>query len=55
MIRARSVLKSWFYRGAKPLADQFHDWMDSYLHRDEDLAYICLYEYDPSRTIPSAW
>ena len=53
MIRARSVLKSWFYRGAKPLADQFHDWMDSYLHRDEDLAYICLYEYDPSRTYPS--
>lgn len=53
MIRARSVIKSWFFRGAKPLADQFHDWMDSYFHKTEDIPLICLYEYNAGLTYPA--
>ena len=44
-IRPRITLKSWFYRGAKPLSDQFHDWIDSFYHKDEDKAYVGLRPY----------
>ncbi len=44
-IRPRITLKSWFYRGAKPLSEQFHDWIDSYYHKDEDRAYVGLRPY----------
>lgn len=44
-IRPRATIKSWFYRGAKPLASMFHDWMDSYYHKDEDKAYVALRQY----------
>ncbi|THU36926.1 hypothetical protein FAM09_18355 [Niastella caeni] len=32
-----NTLKNWFKRGFKPLQQQFHDWMDSYWHKDEQL------------------
>lgn len=30
-----SVLKNWFKTGAKPLQQQFWDWMDSFWHKSE--------------------
>lgn len=44
-IRPRTTIKSWFYRGAKPLASMFHDWIDSFYHKDEDKAYVGLRQY----------
>jgi hypothetical protein len=44
-IRPRNTIKSWFYRGAKPLASMFHDWIDSFYHKDEDKAYVGLRQY----------
>ncbi|MBD5322615.1 MAG: hypothetical protein HDS01_07610 [Bacteroides sp.] len=35
-IRKRSILKQWFKRGAYPREEQFADWMDSYVHKEED-------------------
>lgn len=35
MIESRKQLKEWFVRGAKPTEEQFHAWLDSYLHKDE--------------------
>ncbi|MDR2361710.1 MAG: hypothetical protein LBD91_03175 [Prevotellaceae bacterium] len=35
MTTTRSTLKSWFVRGAKPLASQFAAWIDSYWHKDD--------------------
>lgn len=33
----RNTLKSWFIRGAKPLAAQFADWIDSFWHKEDTL------------------
>ena len=33
--QTKSTLKSWFVRGAKPLAAQFADWIDSFRHNDD--------------------
>lgn len=32
---SRATIKSWFQRGAKPLASQFSAWIDSYWHKDD--------------------
>lgn len=44
-VKARSILKSWFYTGAKPIAAMFHDWIDSYYHRTEDAHMVGLRQY----------
>ena len=36
-IRSITQLKTWFRKGAYPLASQFADWMDSYWHKDEKI------------------
>lgn len=33
----KNTLKSWFKRGAKPLASQFAAWIDSFWHKDESI------------------
>ncbi|RXK57580.1 hypothetical protein ESA94_20490 [Lacibacter luteus] len=38
-IRSVSILKSWFVTGVKPLQSQFWDWLDSFRHRDEKIAF----------------
>lgn len=47
-IRPRTTLKSWFYRMAKPVSSQFHDWIDSFYHKDEDSSYVGLRVYHES-------
>lgn len=37
-IRSISQLKSWFKKGARPTAEQFSDWMDSFIHKDERIS-----------------
>ena len=32
-----STIKNWFLTGLKPLQSQFHDWMDSYWHKNESI------------------
>ena len=34
--RSKAQLKKWFERGKYPTEEQFSDWMDSYIHKDED-------------------
>lgn len=34
------TLKRWFSLGKKPTQEQFWDWIDSYVHKDEDTSYI---------------
>lgn len=34
-IRSVVQLKAWFVTGAKPLQDQFHDWLDSFWHKND--------------------
>lgn len=36
-VRNITLLKSWFRKGAYPLASQFEDWMDSYWHKEEPI------------------
>lgn len=36
-ITEKNVLKGWFKRGLKPLEAQFHAWMDSYWHKNEEI------------------
>ncbi len=36
-LRSIAQLKTWFRKGAYPLASQFADWMDSYWHKDEKI------------------
>jgi hypothetical protein len=31
----RDTLKQWFVRGARPLASQFAEWIDSFVHKDD--------------------
>jgi hypothetical protein len=33
--QAKTTLKNWFLTALKPLQQQYHDWMDSYWHKDE--------------------
>lgn len=33
--QAKTVLKNWFLTALKPLQQHYHDWMDSYWHKDE--------------------
>jgi hypothetical protein len=33
----RNVLKQWFIRGARPLAAQFAEWIDSFWHRNDSI------------------
>jgi hypothetical protein len=37
MATDRNILKQWFARGAKPLASQFAEWIDSYWHKDDTI------------------
>lgn len=37
-IQNRNTLKNWFIRGAKPLANQFADWIDSFRHKNDAIA-----------------
>lgn len=34
-IRSISQLKAWFRRGKYPTEEQFADWLDSYVHKEE--------------------
>lgn len=34
-IQPKNTLKNWFLTSLKPLQQQYHDWMDSYWHKDE--------------------
>ena len=36
-LRSITQLKTWFRKGAYPLASQFADWMDSYWHKEEKI------------------
>lgn len=36
-ITPKSIIKSWFEQGLKPLAAQFHAWMDAYWHKNEKI------------------
>lgn len=36
-ITEKNVLKGWFKKGLKPLEAQFHAWMDSYWHKNEEI------------------
>lgn len=36
-IQSRTTLKNWFLTGLKPLQSQFHDWIDSFWHKDEEI------------------
>ncbi|NDV79918.1 discoidin domain-containing protein [Dysgonomonas sp. 511] len=38
MIRPIDTLKSWFVTGAYPTEEQFADWLDSYIHKNDKLA-----------------
>ena len=33
----KNTLKNWFKRGAKPLASQFAEWIESFWHKDEQI------------------
>ncbi|MDR0834614.1 MAG: hypothetical protein LBN93_10615 [Candidatus Symbiothrix sp.] len=33
----RNTLKNWFVRGAKPLASQFAEWIDSFWHKNDNI------------------
>jgi hypothetical protein len=33
----RNTLKSWFVRGARPTAEQFAAWVDSFFHKDDNI------------------
>lgn len=35
--KAKDIIKSWFLTGLYPTQSQFHDWMDSYWHKDESI------------------
>lgn len=36
--RAISLLKSWFSSRKKPTQSQYHDWLDSFIHKDDGVA-----------------
>ena len=38
--QSKEQLKEWFLRGLKPTENQFHDWMDSYWHKSEEIPAI---------------
>jgi hypothetical protein len=35
--QTRSTLKGWFLRKMEPLQQQFHDWIDSFWHKEDDI------------------
>ena len=37
-IRSIAQLKAWFKRGLYPTQEQFHDWLDSFLHKEDKIA-----------------
>ena len=39
-IRIRQIIKSNFNTGDKPTQDNFHDWIDSFIHKEEDRLYL---------------
>lgn len=49
MIRSIAQLKAWFRRGKYPTAEQFADWMDSYLHKEESVIPIAQVEDLPNQ------
>ncbi|TGG40954.1 hypothetical protein EZ315_09865 [Duncaniella freteri] len=36
-IRTIAQLKAWFRRGKYPTEEQFADWLDSYVHKEESI------------------
>lgn len=48
-IRSIAQLKAWFRRGKYPTEEQFGDWMDSYVHKDEDTIPIAQVEDLPEQ------
>ncbi|MFS2391664.1 hypothetical protein AAH174_05710 [Bacteroides thetaiotaomicron] len=48
-IRSIAQLKAWFRRGKYPTEEQFGDWMDSYVHKDEDTIPIAQVENLPEQ------
>lgn len=48
-IRSISQLKAWFRRGKYPTEEQFGDWMDSYVHKEEDKIPIAQVENLPEQ------
>lgn len=41
-IRTLNTLKNWFVTGAKPLQEQFWDWLDSYRHMNDKIKFTDL-------------
>lgn len=41
-VTAKATIKSWFERGDKPTQAHFVAWLDSYIHKDEDLGVAVL-------------
>lgn len=37
-IRSIAQLKAWFKRGQYPTQDQFHDWLDSFFHKEDKIS-----------------
>lgn len=37
-IRSIAQLKAWFKRGLYPTQDQFHDWLDSFFHKEDKIS-----------------
>lgn len=37
-IRSIAQLKAWFKRGLYPTQEQFHDWLDSFLHKEDKIS-----------------
>jgi len=37
-----NTIKNWFVTGAKPLQQQFWDWLDSFRHKDDKIAFTDL-------------
>lgn len=37
-IKDRNTLKNWFKTGLKPLQSQFWDWLDSFVHKDDNIS-----------------
>ncbi len=48
-IRSIAQLKAWFRRGKYPTEEQFADWLDSYVHKEESKISIAQVEGLPEQ------
>jgi hypothetical protein len=35
---SRATIKSWFITGLRPIQNNYHDWLDSFFHKDDTIA-----------------